>query len=88
MAEQQQRARTVTGKVVSDKMDKTVTVLVERRVRHPIYGKYITRSSKLHAHDENNECKIGDVVTIFETRPLSKTKTWKLLRVEEQASSI
>ena len=88
MAEVEKSARTVTGKVVSDKMDKTITVLVERRVRHPIYGKYITRSSKLHAHDEKNECKIGDVVTVYETRPLSRTKTWALLRIEEKAASV
>lgn len=88
MAEVEKSARTVTGKVVSDKMDKTVTVLVERRVRHPIYGKYITRSTKLHAHDEKNECKIGDVVTVYETRPLSRTKTWALLRIEEKAASV
>ena len=70
-------SRLATGKVVSDKMEKTITVLIERRVKHPIYGKYMTRSSKLHAHDENNECKHGDLVTIGETRPISKTKTWK-----------
>jgi small subunit ribosomal protein S17 len=88
MTDFQAKGRTVTGKVISDKMDKTVTVLVERRVRHPLYGKYITRSSKLHAHDEKNECKIGDVVTVYETRPLSKTKTWALLRIEEHAKSV
>ncbi len=88
MSEAAKNARTVTGKVVSDKMDKTITVLVERRVKHPVYGKYITRSSKMHAHDEANQCKIGDVVTISETRPLSKTKSWTLLRVEESASQI
>jgi small subunit ribosomal protein S17 len=82
------RARTVTGRVVSDKMDKTITVLVERRVKHAMYGKYMTRSSKLHAHDENNECAIGDVVTVYETRPLSKTKTWALLRIEERAAAV
>lgn len=87
-AEAQVRGRTVTGKVVSDKMNKTITVLVERRVRHPIYGKYVTRSSKLHAHDEKNECKLGDVVTVYETRPLSKTKTWTLLRIEERAAVV
>ena len=80
--------RTATGKVVSDKMDKTITVLIERRVKHPVYGKFITRSTKLHAHDEANECKIGDVVTISETRPYSKSKTWKLERIEESASQI
>ena len=88
MAEVEKKARTVTGRVVSDKMDKTITVLVERRVRHPMYGKYITKSSKLHAHDENNECNIGDVVTVSESRPLSKTKTWSLLRVEEKAAAV
>jgi len=88
MAETENKARTVTGRVVSDKMDKTITVLVERRVRHPMYGKYITKSSKLHAHDEKNECQVGDVVTVYETRPLSKTKTWALLRVEEKAAAV
>ena len=88
MTESAKKGRTVTGKVISDKMDKTVTVLVERRVRHPLYGKYINRSSKLHAHDEKNECKVGDVVTVYETRPLSKTKTWALLRIEEQAKGV
>ena len=88
MSGTEKRSRTATGKVVSDKMDKTITVLVERRVKHPIYGKYITRSSKLHAHDENNECKMGDVVTISETRPLSKSKTWKLERIEESAAQV
>ena len=86
MSSTEKSARTAIGKVVSDKMDKTVTVLIERRVKHPVYGKYITRSSKLHAHDENNECKMGDVVTISETRPYSKSKTWKLERIEESAS--
>ena len=81
-------ARTTTGKVVSDKMDKTITVLVERRVKHPLYGKYLTRSSKLHAHDESNQCKMGDVVTISETRPYSKTKTWKLEKIEESAAAV
>jgi small subunit ribosomal protein S17 len=80
--------RTVTGKVVSDKMDKTITVLVERRVKHPIYGKYITRSTKLHAHDESNECAIGDEVTIKETRPLSKTKTWALKSINVRATQV
>jgi small subunit ribosomal protein S17 len=80
-------ARTATGKVTSDKMDKTITVLVERRVKHALYGKFITRSSKLHAHDENNECKIGDVVTIQETRPQSKTKSWALVKIEERAEA-
>lgn len=88
MAEAQKSGRTVMGKVVSDKMDKTITVLIERRVRHPLYGKYMTRSSKFHAHDENNECRVGDVVTISESRPLSKTKSWKLLRIEERPETV
>ncbi len=77
-------ARTITGRVVSARMDKTITVLAERRVRHPVYGKYIIRSSKFHAHDEENQCRIGDVVTIGETRPLSKTKSWALVRMEQR----
>lgn len=88
MAEATSNGRIATGKVVSDKMNKTITVLIERRVKHPVYGKIITRSSKIHAHDENNECKIGDVVTIGETRPLSKTKSWALLRIEERAVTV
>jgi small subunit ribosomal protein S17 len=80
--------RTATGKVVSDKMDKTITVLVERRVKHPLYGKYITRSTKLHAHDEANECVIGDEVTVKETRPLSKTKTWALKSINVRATQV
>jgi small subunit ribosomal protein S17 len=88
MSATENTARTATGKVVSDKMEKTITVLIERRVKHPVYGKFITRSTKLHAHDEANECKLGDVVTISETRPYSKSKTWKLERIEESASQI
>lgn len=78
--------RTVVGRVVSDKMDKGITVLVERRVRHPLYGKFITRSKKLHAHDESNECNIGDTVQIRECRPLSKTKSWTLDKVVDRAA--
>ena len=88
MAEENKRGRTETGRVVSDKMDKTITVLIERRVRHPLYGKYMTRSTKFHAHDENNECRMGDLVTIAESRPLSKTKSWKLLRIEERPETV
>jgi small subunit ribosomal protein S17 len=80
--------RSMTGRVVSDKMDKTVTVLVERRVTHPLYGKIITRSKKFHAHDESNDIKEGDLVTIEECRPLSKTKTWKVTQVVEKAKVI
>lgn len=79
---------TVTGKVVSEKMDKTITVLVERRIRHAKYGKMIRRSTKLHAHDENNECGVGDTVRIKSTRPLSKTKSWVLVDVVEKAVNI
>lgn len=80
--------RLVSGKVVSSKMDKSIVVLVERRVKHPVYGKYITRSSKLHAHDANNECKEGDKVTVKEVRPMSKTKTWSLVSIDERAMQI
>ncbi|MDG2046099.1 MAG: 30S ribosomal protein S17 [Halioglobus sp.] len=82
----EKRARLATGKVVSSKMDKTITVLIERREKHPVYGKYMTRSSKIHAHYENNQCGVGDTVTVAETRPFSKTKTWKLLEVVVSAS--
>ncbi|MBI3771174.1 MAG: 30S ribosomal protein S17 [Gammaproteobacteria bacterium] len=88
MSEQAKVVREVTGRVVSNKMDKTITVLVERRVRHPVYKKYITRSSKLHAHDEKNECNEGDVVTITQCRPLSKNKSWSLVRIDEKAVAI
>lgn len=79
--------RSVTGRVVSNKMDKTITVLIERRVRHPIYGKIVTRSSKIHAHDEANECSVGDLVTVQENRPISKTKTWVLASIDERVVS-
>ena len=81
----QETKRTLTGKVVSDKMDKTVTVLIERHVKHPLYGKIIMRSSKYHAHDEENKAKVGDKVRIVETRPLSKLKRWRLLEILETA---
>jgi small subunit ribosomal protein S17 len=77
--------KTKTGVVTSDKMDKTITVAVERKVKHPIYGKFVKKTTKFHAHDEKNECKPGDVVKIMETRPLSKTKRWMLVEVLEQA---
>lgn len=79
------RARSVVGNVISNKMNKTITVLVRRRVKHPMYGKYMTRTTKLHAHDENDECNVGDVVSIVSCRPFSKTKAWKLSRVIEKA---
>ena len=81
MSENTEVRRTVTGKVVSDKMDKTVTVLIERKVKHPVYGKYIRRSTKLHVHDAENACQEGDTVTIEECRPLSKSKSWRLVEV-------
>jgi small subunit ribosomal protein S17 len=78
------KIRTLQGKVISDKMDKSVTVLLERQVKHPLYKKYIRRSTKLHVHDEKNECSIGDMVAIRECRPLSKTKSWTLVEVIER----
>jgi small subunit ribosomal protein S17 len=80
--------RAVTGRVVSDRMDKSITVLVERRVQHPVYGKIIRRSSKVHAHDEQNECRVGDLVTVVECRPISKTKTWRLKSIDERAREV
>tara|TARA_R110002072_G_scaffold150059_2_gene298147 strand:+ start:5248 stop:5511 length:264 start_codon:yes stop_codon:yes gene_type:complete len=81
-------ARTERGKVVSNKMDKTITVLVERQIKHPLYGKYIKRSNKIHAHDPENVCQEGDLVTIQETRPISKSKAWKLSSVDRKATII
>ena len=80
--------RTLVGKVVSDKMDKTVTVLVERRVKHPLYGKIVMRSNKYHAHDEGNQVKQGDTVEIQEGRPISKTKAWTVTRVLQEAQNV
>jgi small subunit ribosomal protein S17 len=85
MTEQQPTNRVLQGRVTSNKMDKTITVLVERREKHPIYGKYIRRSTKVHAHDEANECGIGDVVMVEQCRPLSKSKTWRLIKVVEKS---
>ncbi len=82
------QAQTVTGRVVSDKMNKTITVRVERRVKHALYGKVVTKSSKYHAHDENNACKAGDLVEIQAARKLSKTKAWRVLRVIEKAREV
>lgn len=81
MTNEQTVSRTTMGKVISNKMDKSIVVLVERKVKHPKYGKYVTRSTKLYAHDADNKCKIGDVVKIKETKPYSKTKTWVLLEI-------
>lgn len=80
--------RTLTGTVVSDKMDKTVTVLIERKTKHPVLGKIISVSKKYHAHDENNECHEGDVVMIEECRPLAKTKSWRVSKLIEKAQAI
>ena len=77
--------KTKTGVVSSDKMEKTITVAVERKVKHPIYGKFVIKTTKFHAHDEKNEAKPGDVVRIMETRPLSKTKRWRLVEILEKA---
>ena len=85
MSETAKNQRSLTGKVVSDKMEKTVTVLVERRVKHPIYDKIMIKSSKYHAHDENGEYKMGDTIEITESRPLSKTKNWVATRLVQKA---
>jgi len=77
--------KTRTGVVRSTKMDKTVTIAVERKVKHPIYGKFVKKTTSFHAHDEKNECTVGDIVKIMETRPLSKTKRWRLVEIVEKA---
>ncbi|MEN8107173.1 MAG: 30S ribosomal protein S17 [Pseudomonadota bacterium] len=81
MSETSELKRTVTGRVVSDRMDKTATVLIERKVKHPVYGKYIRRSTRLHVHDAENTCREGDTVTIEQCRPMSKSKSWRLVEV-------
>jgi small subunit ribosomal protein S17 len=86
MNEQTKAQRTIEGRVVSNKMQKTVTVLLERQVQHPLYGKIIRRSTKVHAHDEKGECKEGDTVRIAECRPLSKTKNWRVVEVVTRAA--
>ena len=85
MEETRNLRKTRVGRVVSDKMDKTVVVAIEDNVKHPTYGKIIKRTIKLHAHDENNECGTGDTVEVMETRPLSKTKRWRLVQIIEKA---
>ena len=87
MAEMMERnlRKSRTGKVVSDAMNKTIVVAIEDNIKHPKYGKVIKRTMKVHAHDENNECGVGDVVTVMETRPLSKTKRWRLVEIIEKA---
>ena len=84
-AEQRNLRKTRIGVVSSNKMEKTITVAVERKVKHPIYGKFLNKTTKFHAHDEKNECTVGEVVKIMETRPLSKTKRWRLVEVIEKA---
>ena len=88
MSEQTKTARSATGRVISNKMNKTITVQVDRRIRHPLYGKIVTRRTKMHAHDESNECQQGDLVQIEECRPLSKTKAWRLVKGRERAREV
>lgn len=85
MSDQEKIARSISGLVISNKMDKTVTVLVERLEKHPLYKKYIRKSTKLHAHDESNDCNEGDTVQIEECRPLSKSKSWRVIEVVSRA---
>jgi len=86
MSENTEQLRTITGRVVSNKMDKTVSVLVERIIKHPVYGKYIKRSTKLLAHDENNQCQEGDLVAITSCRPISKRKAFRMVEIIESAN--
>jgi small subunit ribosomal protein S17 len=86
VAQQETPLRTVQGRVISNKMDKTVTIIVERLVKHALYGKYIRRSTKLHAHDADNACKEGDIVRVSECRPLSKTKNWRVVEIVAHAA--
>ena len=88
MSMQEKQPRTLTGTVTSNKMDKTIAVLIERRVKHPLYGKYIRRSTRLLAHDESNECNQGDVVVIAVSRPISKNKSWRLQRIVSRAELV
>lgn len=88
MAEAEKLVRTLTGRVVSNKMNKSIVVKIERREKHPVYGKYVSKTTKIKAHDEANECNEGDLVTIAESRPISKTKSWTLVKVEERAVEI
>lgn len=88
MSKNEKMARTLTGTVVSNKMNDTIVVLVERRVEHPKYGKFIRRSTKVHAHDQGNQCQEGDIVTVRECRPISKTKNWTLVKIRERAEKV
>lgn len=85
MTEERSLRKTRVGKVVSNKMDRTIVVAIEDNVKHPTYGKIVKRTTKIHAHDENNECSVGDKVSVMETRPLSKTKRWRLVSIIEKA---
>lgn len=87
MSEGKQHQRTVVGRVLSNRMEKTVTVLVERRVQHPLYGKYLRRGTKLHVHDESNRAREGDFVTIAECRPISRTKSWRVVAVHDKTQA-
>ena len=87
MSELKTSSRTLTGRIVSDKMDKTITVMIERRVKHPVYGKILTKSTKIKAHDETNDANTGDLVTIAECRPVAKDKSWKLVNIDERAAA-
>lgn len=84
----QTNPRTVSGVVISDKMQKSITVRIERQVKHPVYGKFMRKSTKIHAHDEDNSCKEGDTVTVVECRPISKTKTWMLKSIDQRATGV
>lgn len=86
MSEEKKAQRTITGRVVSNKMDKTVSVAIERLIKHPVYGKYIRRTTKVLAHDANNECKAGDTVQISEGRPISKNKSWSVVNVVDRSA--
>ena len=80
--------RAVSGVVLSDRMEKSITVKIERRVKHPVYGKFVRKSTKIHAHDEENNCQVGDTVTVVECRPISKTKTWTLQSIDVRATGV
>ncbi len=85
---QEKNPRAVSGVVVSDRMSKSITVKIERRVKHPVYGKFVRKSTKIHAHDEENQCQVGDTVTVVECRPISKTKTWTLQSIDVRAAGV
>ena len=85
---QAKNPRAVSGVVVSDRMSKSITVKIERRVKHPVYGKFVRKSTKIHAHDEENQCHVGDTVTVVECRPISKTKTWTLQSIDVRAAGV